>query len=96
MRKVLYDSSSRYEILDENESLLSFRDIPSALAFLRPIKNDPAQMARLRMIAACNSHDVQRLNAEELLKQFASLLVSGKIRILRSLARGKKSFPDYR
>lgn len=90
MRKILHDGSTRFEIFARDDSLLKFSDIPAALDFLRRFKNDPAQMAILRSVIASSSRDVHRLDTEEVLKQFASLLVSSQLKILKSpqLLRG--------
>lgn len=84
MRKTLHDGSTRFEILGRDESILKFSDIPAALDFLRRFKSDPAQMAILRNVIAGSSPDVHRLDTEEVLKQFASLLVNGQVKILKS------------
>jgi hypothetical protein len=84
MRKSLHQGSDRFEILGRHDSVLKFHDIPSAIEFLRRFKDDPINMASLRACVAADSHDVDRLDAEQVLARFAALLVIGKIVMIRS------------
>jgi hypothetical protein len=84
MRKILHQGSCQYEILGRHESVLQFRDIPSAVEFLRRFKDDPVHMESLRACVAADSHDVRRLDAEQVLACFASLLVTGRTGMIRS------------
>lgn len=91
MRTTLYDGLAQFEILGPSDTDLKFNDISAAVAFLRRFKNDPAQMATLRDLVSRSFPDAHRLDPEGILKQFASMLVSGQVRILRSphfLGRG--------
>ena len=85
MRKTLRTRSTRFEILNRYEAFLEFRDITAALEFLRRFRNDPAQMAVLRSIVRAHSGDIHLARPEEVFKQFAGLLVSGRIKILKTL-----------
>jgi hypothetical protein len=84
MRKILHQGSCRFEILGRHDSVLQFQDIPSAVEFLRRFKDDPIHMASLRACVAADSHDVHRLDAEQVLARFASLLVTGRTVMIRS------------
>jgi hypothetical protein len=85
MRKILHNGSCRFEILEKHDSVLHFPDIASAIAFLRRFKDDPLHMASLRACVAADFHDIDRLDAEQILERFAALLVSGKIVMIRSI-----------
>ena len=84
MRKTLNDGMARFEILGPSDTDLKFYDISAAVSFLRRFKTDPAQMEILSDLVSKSSPGTQRLDPEGVLKQFASMLVSGQVRILRS------------
>jgi hypothetical protein len=84
MRRTLFDGLTHYEILGRDESILKFSNIPSAVAYLRPFKGDTSRMAILRGAIAGTSYSVHRLSDEQVLTAFASLLVSGRLKLLRS------------
>ncbi|MBP1597387.1 MAG: hypothetical protein H6Q05_2764 [Acidobacteria bacterium] len=84
MRKSLEDGTARYEILGMNDSILKFSDISAALRFLRTLAGNPTHMEALRGLVSEVSMDVHRMDAEGILGRAAELLVSGRIRILRS------------
>jgi hypothetical protein len=84
MRKILHQGSCRFEILGRHDSVLRFQDIPSAVEFLRRFKDDPVHMASLRACVAADSLDVHRLDAEQVLARFASLLITGRTVMIRS------------
>jgi hypothetical protein len=88
MRKVLRSGFDQLEILGKNDSILKFRDAREAVEFLRRFSRSPVKMALLRSIATEHSLDVHRLTAEQILAQIGLLLISGKIRILRSMHTG--------
>ncbi len=95
MRKSFSVGSVHYEILSPGERILSFPDIPSALSFLNRLTKDPAQTATLRNMIAGGRHDVHELSDEDVLSQFAALLVSGEVKLLRSpLHRGRRASPE--
>jgi len=83
MRKILHQGSCRFEILGRHDSVLKFQDTSSAVEFLRRFKDDPAQMASLRACVAAYIHDVHRLDPEQVLERFASLLVAGRTVMIR-------------
>src|SRR6059036_3670783 len=85
MRQTLRSGPNLFEILEEDDRILTLRDLPAAIEFLRRFRNDPAQMTMLRKIAADSSHAAHRATTEEILKQVASLLVSGRFKILSSI-----------
>jgi hypothetical protein len=85
MRQTLRSGLNQFEILEEDDRVLTFRDLATAVDFLRRFRNDPAQMSILRKIAADNSYSAHRATTDEILKQVASLLVSGRFKILRSV-----------
>ena len=85
MRQTLRSGHNQFEILDEDDRVLTFRDLSAAVDFLRRFRNDPAQMSILRQIAADSSYSAHRATSEEILKQVATLLVSGRFKILRSV-----------
>jgi hypothetical protein len=82
MDKILHDGTYSYEILDKNESVLRFNDVPSAVAFLRQVARSPTQMAFLRGLVASHTSNVYHLSTEEILKDCAVQVVNGRIRIL--------------
>ena len=84
MRRSLHDGTARYEILGMNDSILKFGDIPAALRFLRTLASNPAHMEAIRSLISDVSFDVHRMDTEGVLVRAAELLVSGRIRILRS------------
>lgn len=96
MRKILHQGSYRFEILGRHDSVLRFEDISSALDFLRRFRGDPVHMALLRSCLAFDSYDSARLEGEEVLTRFASLLVAGKIVMTRSaeFLGGPRTEPD--
>lgn len=94
MSKTLHDGSIRFEILARDDRILSFRDIPAALDFLGRFKKDPAVIRIVRSAMAGSSHDVRRLGTEEVLAEFAALLVSGQFKILRSSVLMQKVLHD--
>jgi hypothetical protein len=85
MRKALRWDCERLEILGKNDSILQFRDLRSAADFLRTFSHDPQQMAILRCMVAEHCPDPHRLTTEQILRQLGSLLVCGRIKILRSV-----------
>jgi len=89
MRKSLGHGSVRYEFIGANDSLLKFNDLPAAMTFLRAFQDNPAQMAALRDLVTDSSFDVHRLEPEAMLAHIAGLLVSGRIKILRSYQPGR-------
>lgn len=92
MRESLYQGSYRFEILGMHSSVLKFQDTQSAVEFLRVFKDDALEMASLRASVAEYSYDVHRLDDEQVLALFASLLVSGRVVLLRTikLTRGRR------
>jgi hypothetical protein len=85
MRKTLRSGTYKLEILDKNESLVMFHDIPSAISFLSRFKDNDAQINVLRDILAAHSSKDPRLDAVGIIREFANLLVSGKLRVLKTL-----------
>jgi hypothetical protein len=83
MRKTLRSGAHQFEILNPNESVLTFRDIPSAIAFLNRFKNDRTQMAILREIVLAHSNQIVPRDADEVIRQFATLLIGGRLSVLR-------------
>jgi hypothetical protein len=73
----------RFEILSEYDSVLTFRDMPSALQFLSRFRNDSAQMAALRSFLIPHMPGVQRMTADQIVRHAAQLLVRGKLRLLQ-------------
>jgi hypothetical protein len=88
MRKSLRLGSTRYEILERHDTVLHFKDIPSALAFLNTFKNNPVQMEILRGVLAPRVGNISRMDEDAVIKRLAPLLVGGDIRILRSQILG--------
>jgi hypothetical protein len=84
MRRCLQSGGYKFEILDRNESILSFHDIAAATAFFDRMRSDEAQVAVLRQLLAPYTRDVKRLDARGVIREFAALVVSGRIRIIRS------------
>jgi hypothetical protein len=84
MRKTIRAGDYRFEILDKDDSLLSFRDLPSAIAFLRRFKAEPHHMALMRDTVAAHFSTTNPLNTEELISKMAELLVRGQVKILRT------------
>ncbi len=85
MRKNIRWGDYKLEILDPGEEVLTFRDSPAALIFLRRFKNDPVTMGILRETVITNFPSAWSLDAEEVLERFSLLLVSGKVSVLRAL-----------
>ena len=85
MRRTLHDGFSQFEILDKDENILSFRDIPTTVDFLRRFAGDPVKLGILRGLLTGANTSTAPADTEEILKQVASKLVSGQLRILRSL-----------
>jgi hypothetical protein len=83
--EILHLGRERLEIFGEETSILQFRELSSAIQFLRGIGNDPARLALLRNAAAEHIHDVHRLPNEQLFRQLAALLLNGRIRLLQSI-----------
>ena len=95
MRRSLQDGSARYEILGRDDSVLEFRDIPTAMSFLRTFQDDPVQMAAIRSLVADHAIDVQRMDSEQVLTQAAALLINGRVKVLRSRRfSGGRASPD--
>jgi hypothetical protein len=94
MKKTLHQGSEIFEILGKHDSVMKFRDVPSAVAFLRRFRNEPMQMVELRATIAAHSTDAHRLNEEQVLTRFASLLVSGKSVMIRSVAHGRSAHAE--
>jgi hypothetical protein len=88
VRKTLRWNSVEYEILDERDSIMKFRDVNEALLFLRKFRNDPAQMAQLRSLLAGISSHLQPANDDDLLRRVALLLAAGRITLLAASRRG--------
>lgn len=84
MRKTLHSGDYRLEILDKDDTLLSFRDLPGAVAFLRHFKGDPRHMAIMRETVAAYSSITRPLNPDELIDRMAELLVRGQVKVLRT------------
>jgi len=84
MKRTLFDGSTKFEILWGNASVLEFADTHAALSFLRPFRDDAAQMAVFREEIGHVARDVDRLDVDQILERFAALLVSGRVRLLRS------------
>lgn len=77
-----------YEILDERDSIMRFRDMNEALFFLRKFRNDPVQMALLRSLLAGKSIHLQTSNEDDMLRQMALLLAAGRFTVHVSSRRG--------
>jgi len=84
MRKTLRAGNYRLEILNKDDSLLSFRDLPSAIAFLRRFKGEPGHMAIMRDAVAAHSSVTKPLDEEELIGKMAELLVRRQVKILQT------------
>jgi hypothetical protein len=84
MRTIIDDGAYRLEILGKDDSVMKFRSIAEAVTFLRRFQSSPAQMSMLAAIAAEACHDARRPSTDQVLKEIASLLVSGRLKILRT------------
>jgi len=84
MWKILRRESFRPEILGKQDSVVKFRDIPSAVDLLRRFKDDPVRMATVRACVAVESYDAHRLDAEQVLARLGFLLVTGRVVMIRS------------
>jgi hypothetical protein len=91
MKRSLDHGSVRYEFIGANDSVLKFNDLPAAMSFLRAFKDNPTQMAALRDLVADHSFDVHRIEPEEMLARLGGLLVSGRVKILRSYQSGRSA-----
>lgn len=78
----------RFEILTEDEFVLAFRDISSAVQFLSRFRNDDAQMRTLRSILVTHVPGVHRMTTDQILNTMAQLLVNRRVSILQ---RSRKS-----
>jgi hypothetical protein len=84
MRKTLCDGAAKFEILEGKASILKFADLNAALFFLRGLRSDREAFAVFREAMGQLVGDVDRLNEDQVLDRYAVLLVSGRVRILRS------------
>jgi hypothetical protein len=95
MRKTLRSGPQQYEILEEHDVVLAFRQAAEAAAFLRQFRKDAAKMLLLRREAEKHLGDTRRMSDDQFLDQFAQLLSSGRVRILRTQElRRTGSAPD--
>jgi|WetSurMetagenome_2_1015567.scaffolds.fasta_scaffold10062_6 hypothetical protein len=92
MRKTLHHGPDSFEILGKHDTVMKFRDIPSAVAFLRRFRSDPMQMAVLRLSLSAHSIDTDRMDEGQILARFAGLLVAGKAVMVRSVNPGWGAF----
>ncbi len=95
MRKTLQLGSGNLELLGESDTVLQFRDHSSAVNFLKSFKSNTSLLTTLRSIASEHLLDVHRMSSDQILNHVGSLLVTGQIRILKSVhvprSRGKDS-----
>jgi hypothetical protein len=89
MRKYVHSGGYKFEILDKNESILDFHDVGSAAAFFDRISKDEAQVTQLRQMLASYARDVRRLDTSEVIREFAALVVSGRIKVIRTAMFGQ-------
>lgn len=90
VRRILQLGAERFELLGRGDSILSFADGRSALEFLNRFRDDHSAMARLRARVDGIVEDSHRLEPDKLFGQVAILLVSGRLRILRSALQGSR------
>jgi hypothetical protein len=88
MRKALRCGFERLEILGKNDAILRVRNNREAADFLKPFCNDPINLAILRNLVDEHFDDPHRLTTEQILEKVGVLLVSGRIKILRSIRAG--------
>ncbi len=84
MRKIVGSGDYRIEILEKGDQILTFRDLASTLTFLRQFKDDSRQMALLREMVLSHCSTTSSLEVEEVLSRLAPLLVSGRIKVLKT------------
>jgi hypothetical protein len=88
VRKSLRWGSIEYEILDDRDAIMKFRDVGEALFFLRRFREDPAQIAMLRSIFAKKCGPAQPVDVDDLLRRIAALLANGRLTLLSSPRMG--------
>ncbi len=82
MRPSLRFPGFTIEILDRRESLMEFRDVESAASFLSQFK-DKDQLGVMRDLVLTHAAGGE-LEDSEVLNSLAGLLVSGKVRLLKT------------
>ncbi len=85
MRKILRSGAYRFELLNRDESLLTFRNSESAITFLNRFKDRPEDEIFLRELYAARCRRDSSGDIDDLIRQLAELLVRGEVKILRSL-----------
>ncbi len=87
MKEILHSGSEQLEILEADEGVLQFPTLQHAVEFLRRLSKDQRFISVLRSLLSERSIPARRLSTEQMLREMGLLLVSGRIRILRTVRR---------
>ncbi len=75
----------RFVVLDKRDLIIHCKSVDEALSLLRPMQANPLQIEAIRrLVASLSSRSAKPLPAEVSLRQLASLLISGRVKIIRT------------